>query len=75
MVGENHHNRPAAFWRAEVGLANDGDDVGVGQVVVAAVVETGDVVDVDDVAGRCFAGVEHDVQVELVLLACLAQYL
>lgn len=78
-VVENHHNLPAASWRAAVGLVNDGGDVGVGRVVVVAVaVEADDVVVgvvADDVAGRYFAGVEHGGHVELVLLAYLAQYL
>lgn len=64
-VAENHHNQPAAFWRAGVGLVTDGGDVGVGRVmIVAAAVEAGDVAGVDDDVGTCSAGVGHDVHVE-----------
>lgn len=80
VVG-SHHNLPASFWMAAVDLVNDDGDVEVERVVVVVVaaVEAGDVVvgvvAVDDVAGRCFAGVEHGGHVELVPLAYLAQYL
>lgn len=77
VVVGNHHNRPAAFWTAGAGSANDDGDVGVERAVVAVAVEAGDVVDVDggvdDVAGRDFAGIEHDVHVDLNPRAYLAR--